>query len=379
MIYKNLGHTDITVPAIAQGTTRMGTHQSHDPSMVKNRIDLLKEAIHLGSNLIDTAELYGNGFAEEVVGRAISGVRERVILASKFNPKESVAKGVNKSIENSLRRLKTDRIDLYQIHWPNPSIPIEQLMSALSRLVDQGKVRYVGLSNFSLDGWKIAQSVFDKQLVSNQVEYNLLDRSAEDAMIPYCMDNGLTFLAYGVFNQGHVSVCRSHEALLIPMAEKYGKTVHQIVLRWLIRQAPVTVITKTESLARLRENIGASEFDLEDTDLEAIMNLSREKYDMVPLSRIRLNHHDPRVYSTLDAALENPLDLIPSPTNLARLILEQGILKPIRLRPLADNGAYELDSYDLTDQVKKYWAWTIAYGADASIPAFVGDVHRVNR
>ena len=373
MIYKNLGRTNIIIPAIAQGTARMGTYDKHDPSAVRNRINLLREAIELGSNLIDTAELYGGGFAEEVVGRAIRGLRERVTLASKFNPKESVAEGVNESIENSLRRLGTDYIDLYQIHWPNPSVSIEQLMTALSGLVDQGKVRYVGLSNFSLDGLKTAQSVFDKHLVSIQVEYSLLDRSAEDAMIPYCTGNGLTVLAYGVFNQGNVPVRRDHEAVLMPMAEKYGRTVNQIVLRWLIHQTPVTAITKTQSLSRLRENIEAAEFDLEDSDIEAITGLSKENFDLVPLSRIRLNRHDERVYSTLEAALENHLDLIPSPRNLARLVLEQGIVKPIRLRPLGHEEAYELDSYDLMDQVKKYWAWTIAYGADTSIPAFVGE------
>ncbi len=373
MIYKNLGPSDIVIPAIAQGTTGMGTYKKHDPSAVGDRIRLLREAIERGSFLIDTAELYGGGFAEEVVGRAIKGMRERVILASKFNPKARVAEGVNESIENSLRRLGTDRIDLYQIHWPNPWVPIDRLMTALSRLVEQGKVRHVGLSNFSLDGLKAAQSVFDKQLVSIQVEYNLLDRSAENALIPYCTAHGLTVLAYGVFNQGTLSVCRTHKAVLLPMAGKYGRTLYQIVLRWLIQQSPVTAITKTRSLARLRENIAASEFDLEESDLDAITSLSKENFELVPLSRIKLGHHDERVYPTLDAALENRLDLIPSPRNLARLILEQGTVKPIRLRPSGDDAAYELDGYDLMDQVKKYWAWTIAYGAGASIPAFVGE------
>jgi diketogulonate reductase-like aldo/keto reductase len=371
MIYKRLGNTDIRIPAVAQGTTRMGTHENHDPSAVSNRVDLLKEAVDLGSNLIDTAELYGGGFSEEVVGKAISGMRERVVLASKFNPREPVIASLNTSIENSLRRLKTDYLDLYQIHWPNPSVPMGRLMEGLSKIVDQGKVRHVGLSNFTARGVEAAQSVFDKQLTSNQTEYGLLDRTAEDEIIPHCVDHGLTVLAYGLFDHGTVSERASHRAVLRRLAEKHCKTIHQIVLRWAIHQTPVVALTKTQTSSRLKENIEAAAFDLDQSDIDAIAGLSKENSVLVPLRCIDLGHHSANVYSNIDEALENRLDLIPSPANMARLILEEGIVKPIRLRTFDNAAAYELDGYDLMDQVKKYWAWSIAYGGDSSIPAFV--------
>jgi len=365
MIYKNLENTGISIPAIAQGTARIGNYAKSTPENVRQRIDLLRYGISIGLTFIDTAELYGGGFSEEVVGKAIMGIRDKVFLASKFNPRENVRKSIETSIENSLKRLKTKYIDLYQIHWPNPSIPLDETMEALSNLVDRGRVRYVGVSNFCLEDFKDAQSLFGKKLVSNQLEYNLLDRSVEDDFIPYCNNNDVTLLAYSPLNHGKIFCNNDQKTVLEDIAQKYNKTSAQIVLRWLIEHKPVIVITKTNSMARMKENAAAVEFDLDREDIVRITALPKQNYIQVPVNQIT-----PQIYTSLQETEENKLDLIPSPVNLAKLIIEnRKYIKPIRI--CRSNNSYIFDTYDVMDQVKKYWAWILAYGYDTPIPAFL--------
>lgn len=375
MIYKNLGNTEIKIPAIAQGASRIGSYSNFNPDEVNNRIKAIRYGIEMGMNFIDNAELYGGGFAEEVVGRVIEGVREKVFLATKFNPRENVSESLTSSIENSLRRLKTDYIDLYQIHWPNPAISLEQTMLALSRLIEEGKVRFAGLSNFPVEDFMIAQSFFNCRLVSNQIEYNLLDRSAEDESLLYCRSQKVTLLAYSPLNQGIIFINDEQKRVLLSIAEKYGKTVPQVILRWLIKDPSVVVITRTKSIERVKENALSAEFELMEEDILKINELSKQNFIEVPVNSIRLNTStDKAIYTSLGEAIENRLDLIPSPVNLARIISERKIIMPVRVhmaKAAVWDHTYDMDEYNIMDQVKKYWAWIIAYGYDKPIPVFV--------
>lgn len=375
MIYKYLGDTGVKVSAIAQGTTGFGSYQQFDPERVKERIAVLKCGIAAGLNFIDTAELYGGGFVEEIVGEVITGIRDKIFLASKFNPREHEAGSVFHSLENSLRRLKTDYIDLYQIHWPNPSIPIDTVMQSLDKLTAAGKIRFVGVSNFSLGDFKSAQAFFNGKIVSNQMEYNLLDRSAEHDFLPYCISQKVTLLAYSPLNQGRLFFDNEQEAVLSSLAHKYEKTVAQIVLRWLIAHTPVVAVTKTKSIEHLKENAASAEFDMEAADLERINNFSATNFIEVPTDKIRLGGITDRpVYTTLAEARENRLDLIPSPINLAQLFKKGDFVRPVRLKPTRDTTGrflYDIDNYDIMDHVKKYWAWIIAFGPEKPIPAFI--------
>ena len=375
MLYKNLGNTEIKIPAIAQGASRIGSYSNFNPDEVNERIKAIRYGIDIGMNFIDNAELYGGGFAEEVVGRVIEGVREKVFLATKFNPRENVSESLTSSIENSLRRLKTDYIDLYQIHWPNPAISLEQTMLALSRLIEEGKVRFAGLSNFPVEDFIIAQSFFNCRLVSNQIEYNLLDRSAEDKALLYCRSQKVTLLAYSPLNQGIIFVNDEQKRVLLSIAEKYGKTVPQVILRWLIKDPSVVVITRTKSIERVKENALSAEFELMEEDILKINELSKQNFIEVPVNSIRLNTStDKAIYTSLSEAIENRLDLIPSPVNLARIISARKTIMPIRVhmtKAAEWDHTYDMDDYNIMDQVKKYWAWIIAYGYDKPIPVFV--------
>ena len=376
MIYKQLGNTQIEIPAIGQGTTGIGSYQNFNPEDVKKRIQVLKYGIDLGMAYLDTADLYGGGFSEETVGEVIKGIRHKVFLASKFNPGTSVFDSVINSIEGSLKRLGTDYIDLYQIHWPNPLIAISEIMEALSILVGQGKIRYIGVSNFSLEEFKEAQASLPKEtIVSNQVEYNLLDRSVENDFLPFCETNGVTLIAYSTFNQGMFLLGEKLKEVLNRLSVKYYRTIPQIILRWLISHKPVIAVTKSGSISHTKENALSTEFDLEEEDIRDINGVCEQLHMEVPTNRIRLNVSESRpVYMIMKEALANHLDLIPSPLVLSKIIQKRKRMKPIRLVPTKDTSGeydYDIDSYDTWDNVKKYWAWIIAYGDEIKIPAII--------
>ena len=137
MILKKLGNTQVNIPAIGQGTTGSGSYLNFNPDLVKRRIEVLTYGIDIGMSWLDTADLYGGGLAEEIVGKIIKGRRDKVFVASKFNPKENTYNSVISSVESSLKRMGTDYLDLYQLHWPNPVLPISEIMKALTMLVDQ--------------------------------------------------------------------------------------------------------------------------------------------------------------------------------------------------------------------------------------------------
>jgi diketogulonate reductase-like aldo/keto reductase len=375
MIFKKLGNTQISIPAIGQGTTGIGSYQNFNPENVKTRIEVLKYGVDLGMTYLDTADLYGGGFSEETLGKVIKGIREKVFIASKFNPRADVKGSIKNSIEGSLKRLGTDYIDLYQVHWPNPLLPIPEIMGALSLLVGQGKIRNIGVSNYSLEEFKEAQAGLPGHtIVSNQVEYNLFDRSVEKDFLPYCETTGVTLIAYNAFNQGVFLPGEKQKAVLNDISVRYRKTIPQLILRWLISHKPVIAITKSGSMLHTRENALSADFNLEERDVLAINGVYGQSNTEVPTDRIRLSISDQPVYKTMKEALANDLDLIPSPLVLSKIIQKRNHMKPIRLvltKDISGKYDYDIDNYDTWDNVKKYWAWIIAYGQEVNIPAFI--------
>jgi hypothetical protein len=248
-------------------------------------------------------------------------------------------------------------------------------MEALYRVHERGLVRHIGVSNFSLHDFDAAQACFKGHIVSDQLEYNLLDRSVEDEFLPYAAEKGVTVIAYSPLNQGRVFGSEAQRLVLESLAKKYKKTISQIVLRWLVAHEPVTAVAKMKSVERVKENIAAMEFDLLPEDIAQLGGAPRLEVASVPIAEIRLSAPSHRVlYKTLDEALENKDDLLPSPVTLAEVAKKGGSIKPIRLTPASDasgNYRYDIDQYDAMDQVKKYWAWVIARGADSAIPAFI--------
>ncbi len=178
------------------GTWRMGGGMGPDSSKDQTDVEALKLGLDLGMTFIDTAEMYGSGHSEEIVSRALKSWSMPVFVASKVSPSHFAHDDVLRSARRSLERLAVKQMDLYQLHWPNPSIPITETMRAMEKLVNDGLVRHIGVSNFSVEQMKGAQAALSKaEIASNQVEYSLLDRSVEQGILPYCKEQGLTLIA----------------------------------------------------------------------------------------------------------------------------------------------------------------------------------------
>src|SRR5216683_2146669 len=224
-------------------------------------VEPLRAAIECGARLIDTAESYGT---EEIVGEAIKGRRHQVFLATKVLPRNFRRHDLIAAAERSLRRLGTDHIDLYQLHWPNLTIPIEEPMKGMERLVDDGKVRFIGVSNFSVRDLINAQAALAKQrIVANQVRYNLIERTIEGGLLQYCQKNGITVIAYSPLatSLGNIRAA-DPEGVLPKVAEASFKSPAQVALNWCINKESVIAIPKASSVEHVVENMGASGWQL---------------------------------------------------------------------------------------------------------------------
>lgn len=376
MIYKYLGNTEIRIPALIQGITGTGSHKDYNPAYVSNRLNVIQHGIDLGMTFLDTAEIYGGGLSEEIIGQAVKGKREKVVIASKCYPQKNARKNIVSSLEGSLKRLQTDYIDLYQIHWPNPFVSLMDIMETLSNLVDQGKIRHIGLSNYSLPEFVEAQNMLSsKTVVSNQIEYNLLNRTIEDDFLKYSKTNNITLITYSPLNQGRLFQGKKQKSLLHTLSQKYNKTISQIVLRWIVSHDTVVTSTRTRNLEHLKENASAMDFDLEKKDIRKISMSAKTECSYVPTDRIRIGiTENCFVYTNTDEALKNKLQLIPSPMAISKLLKERDAILPVRLVPTKDTTGdynYDIDSYDINDNVKRYWGWIIAYGYNRNIPAYI--------
>ena len=249
MEFKELGVTGATIPEIGLGTWRY-----------RGGTKPLRAGIDLGAYLIDTAEGYGT---EEIVGEAVSGIRDRVFIATKVSGRDLGHDRVLRAAEDSLKRLGTDFIDLYQVHWPNSRYPMKETMRAMETLVDRGMIRYIGVSNFNVDEMDEAVSALhNNPLVSNQVIYNLNARGIEEDVIPYCVRHNITVMAYTPLDDGSLAGGSRHSAgemaVLEEIAEESGKTMAQVALNWCTYGENVIAIPKSNTLLRTVENCEAS-------------------------------------------------------------------------------------------------------------------------
>jgi diketogulonate reductase-like aldo/keto reductase len=247
---KELGNTGVQLPEIGLGTWDY-----------KGGVEPLRKGMEAGGLFIDTAEAYGT---ESVVGEAIRGMRERVFVATKVSPQNFRKDDLRRSADASLRKLGVETIDLMQLHHPNPDIPIEETMGALSELVDAGKIRFCGVSNFSVAQMQAARKALGKHpLVSNQVRYNLIDRTIEAEVLPYCQANGITVIAYSPLAKDLARIFDSDPKGIIPQISRLtGKTPGQIAINWCICKNGVVAIPKANSAGRILENCGASDWRL---------------------------------------------------------------------------------------------------------------------
>jgi diketogulonate reductase-like aldo/keto reductase len=250
------------VPAIGQGTWRMG----EDASQRRKEVAALRQGIELGLRLIDTAEMYGEGGAEQVVGEAIAGLREQVLLVSKVYPYNASRQGVAAACERSLKRLGTERIDLYLLHWRG-QYPLAETVEAFERLREQGKIGRWGVSNFDLDDLQELLDLGVDGCATNQVLYNPEARGIEFALLPWQQRQGMPLMAYCPLGQGG-QLLRS--PALREVAERHAVTPAQVALAWALREPGVIAIPKAVDPAHLHLNAEAAGLQLSAEDLALI-------------------------------------------------------------------------------------------------------------
>ncbi|WP_027712149.1 aldo/keto reductase [Dickeya chrysanthemi] len=248
-----------TVPAIGQGTWFMGESAQRKGSEVR----ALQAGIDLGMTLIDTAEMYADGGAEEVVGEAIHGRRERVYLVSKVYPHNAGGERAIAACERSLKRLQTDYIDLYLLHWRG-GIPLVDTIAAMERLQQSGKIRRWGVSNLDTDDMADLWSYRGgEQCQTNQVLYHLGSRGIEYDLLPWCQQRQLPVMAYCPLAQaGQLRYDLLTHPAVVQVAQQQALTPAQVLLAWVIRQSGVIAIPKASTLAHVTENAAALEVTL---------------------------------------------------------------------------------------------------------------------
>lgn len=273
-------------------------------------IAAIRKSIDMGINWIDTAAVYGLGHSEEIVARALAGYQDKLFVATKcglaWNEKNKVRrdltpKNIRRVIEASLRRLNRDFIDLYQFHWPDSSTPVEKSWEEMIKLKEEGKVRYVGVSNFDVPLMERCLSIH--HIDSLQPPYSMLAREVEKDILPFCQKNGIGVVGYSPMHSGLLTGKfdverlqpddwrlkssdfkgeRLHRNLdfvdaLRPIADKYQKTVGQIAVAWVLNNSAVTAaIVGARNANQAEENIGGADLKIEDTDLEKINSLLKE-------------------------------------------------------------------------------------------------------
>lgn len=270
MLRRKFGWTGLDVPVIGMGTW-MIEGRSRDAE--RRAIEALHLGLDLGMNHIDTAEMYGNGRAEELIAEAVDDQREQVFLVSKVLPSNASYQGTLKACERSLKRLKTDFIDLYLVHWPSSQHPIEETMRAMEKLVDEGMIRFIGVSNFDVEQLREAQRALKKyRIACDQVLYHLAYRGIEQDLLPYCAEKGIVIVGYSPF--GHGSFPSSHSRggkVLAEIAKRHNRTMRQVALNFLTRDPNLFTIPKAGNPDHVRDNSGAvGDWKLSDEDISTI-------------------------------------------------------------------------------------------------------------
>lgn len=258
----NFGTDGPAVSAVGQGTWFI------EQSRRSDAINALQHGLECGLTHIDTAEMYGDGAAEEIVGEAISGHRDDVFLVSKVLPWNASYEGTIAACEASLRRLQTDRMDCYLLHWPGQH-PLDETFAAMAQLEQDGKIRSFGVSNFDVDDLEEAVAVVGEgRLACNQVLYHLDQRAIEHAVLPWCADRGVSVVGYSPFGHNGFPDIRSRGwSVLQEVATKHGKSERQVALAFLGRSPNVLLIPKSTDPVHLTANAAAAQIALDEDDI----------------------------------------------------------------------------------------------------------------
>ncbi|HKU48427.1 MAG TPA: aldo/keto reductase [Nitrososphaera sp.] len=285
MLKRKFGWTGVEVPVLGQGTWMI--EGSKQRGAEHEAIESLQLGLDLGLTHIDTAEMYGSGRAEQIVGSAIEDRREDVFLVSKVLPSNASYQGTIEACKKSLRRLKTEWLDLYLLHWPS-SYPIADTMRAMEKLVNDGLIRFIGVSNFDLEELQEAErALTEHRIACNQVLYYLGNRGIERRLLPYCARQEIAIVGYSPFGHGSFPSPQSEEGrVLEEVAKRHGRTPRQVALNFLTRHPNTFSIPKARRAEHVKENSSSVGWSLTDADVAAIEKAFPLPRDDVPLEMI---------------------------------------------------------------------------------------------
>lgn len=302
MKYRTLGRTGIRLSEISFGCWELGGGQWEKESDEIN-LRAIRQSLELGIDTFDTAEGYGQGHSEDIVGQALEGRRKECVISTKVSRSHLKPEDVRASAEASLKRLRTDYLDIYYIHWPSPDIPLAETLGAFNRLKEDGLVRAIGVSNFSIEQLREAAQYARIDVI--QPEYSLLHRSIEAEIVPYCLEHDIGIMSYssiakgiltGVYHNGKAQIketdFRKERRLFLPehlelerplidalreLAEAKGVSMSEVAIGWLLHRPGVTsAIVGTQNERHLAQNAQAAELLLSDAELETLNRISAD-------------------------------------------------------------------------------------------------------
>lgn len=325
-----------------------------------------------GINSIDTAEVYANGYCEEIIGKLDKNFKKKLYIISKFSSENSSHKKVKLSLEKSLRRLGIDQIDLYMPHWPNPSVHYDETLSTLEDLKKEGKIIDIGLSNF--DNETVIKINNNNVIKNFQNEYSLVERNIEKKFLPYINKINGRLLAYSPLQQGKLLNFRE-KTRVSKILNKYSCSLPQLLINILANKKNVYPIIKSQKIYRIIENSKALNYSFEKDDIKEIKNIFKPK-----IKEILIDHIIPydiknknkkefrKEYLNLKDAVNNTLKLVPGPVEVAKEIKDNNgkLSKPIKLLKLSNSNKYLLLEGRL-----KFWAWQILYKNKKPIPSII--------
>jgi len=359
---------------IGFGTSKIGSFNNFDRRQVQSRLNLLHELTNIGKIIIDTAPLYGAGFAESELGKFIPPFREKLFVATKYYPGDSdSALDLIKSVEASLQRLRITEIDLLQLHWPNSLANLEEILQGLKILKSSGKIRNFVISNYSAEESKEFIELYKEfPIISNQVEINLINIKSVDQ---FFYPNAPKVLSFGNLMQGRIALKRTHHEIIEDLANQYKLTKAGIVVLLILsRNQELFSIMKISNKLHLEEILQIFQTDYDKSELDNLTfsindTLKVEYLDPQLITLIGDGTRNP--YLTENDARLNKLELIPSPLSLSLRIARSKLILPITVKQISKKS-YIIDSNDPFDQIKKYWAWIFANPND-KIPVFIVD------
>jgi len=360
------------IPKIGQGTGHKGQDKSNFEQDRKHLIENIKFGISQGLYLIDTAEVYAEGRSELVVGEAIRGQRDKVIVATKFSPNHNSYQEVINSAQNSLMRLQSNYIDLYQLHWPNNKIPLEETLSAMWDLQQDGSVKEVGLSNFSLSQLQKAQYIANsksRKIYSVQIKFNLLDHFAYNQIKDFCKSNRIQIIAYSplrfLFSQ--------NSALLKDLniiSRELNISAAQVAVSWITSHENVTALVESSKLENLKEISQADQITI--TNEYSLILDSHFKNSIIELdvNLIYSNNSKREALSggrTREEILKFDNEFCPSISDLAEELNDGGFLQPI----VAKKSPIYPNKFEIIEGELRFWSFLIKFGLESKIPTIV--------